>query len=336
MTPIVDLVVLIGVAITTAMAGYVVSLRWPSLKLPLTAIGFCLLGWTVLLKVAPERLGFLFPTFLNFDLQLAGGFVLLGVLAAKYRKTLSQRVLGDVLALMLAYFTLANPVFFAVAADEIKALDYRVVDGVTLQGTHYTCMPASLATVLRQWGLEYTEGEVAYALRTSFQGTDRLRVPGVVKTLGKECGLEAKIIDTNWEELRRLNVPAILETYSGNILHASALLGLDATGVVAGEPLKGRVEMSRSEYATRWQWSGKAIVIAPDFLYELAPDEEHFRAKTLTKKLRELGFTGDTEGVQHFQRQHGLMPSGLLDWRTILVLDSIDAAPGRAKISDQG
>ena len=335
MTPIVDLVVLIGVATTTAVAGYVVSLRWPSLKLPLTAIGFCLLGWTVLLKVAPERLGFLFPTFLNFDLQLAGSFVLLGVLAAKYRKTMSQRVLGDVLALMLAYFTLANPVFFAVAADEIKALDYRVVDGVTLQGTHYTCMPASLATILRQWGLEYTEGDVAYALRTSFQGTARLRVPGVVKTLGKEHGLEAKIIDSTWEELRRLNVPAILETYSGDILHASALLGLDAYGVVTGEPLIGRLEMSTSEYAKRWRWSGKAIVIAPDFLHEFAPGDKDFRAKALTEKLEGLGYAGDFQGVRNFQRQHGLSPSGMLDWRTILVLDSIDAVAGRVKISDQ-
>ena len=224
MTPAGDLIVLVTVAAGTAAAGYLICLRWPFLKLALIGLDFSLLAWAIVPKLAPERFAFLYPTGLSVDLHLAAGFVVLGVLALGYRKTLSQRVLGDVLALALLYFTLVNPVHFLVAADEIRALDYRVVDGVTLQGTHYTCMPASLATVLRQWGLEYTEGEVAYALRTSFRGTDRLRVPGVVESLGETHGLEAKIIDTSWEELRQFNVPVILETFSGNVRHASVLL----------------------------------------------------------------------------------------------------------------
>ena len=276
MTPTTELMVLVGVAAASAVGGYVVSSRWPFFKAALIVLGFTLLGWAILPKIAPERLEFLYSTYLGVELQIAGGFVLLGVLVSKYRETLSQRVLGDVLAVTLAYFTLANPVQFAIAAEEIKALDYRVVDGVTLQGTHYTCMPASLATVFRLWGLEYTEGEVAYALRTSFQGTDRLRVRGVVKTLGKERGLEAKVIDTNWEELSRLNVPAILDTYSGNIPHASALLGLDAEQVTAGEPLKGRIEMTTSEYTKRWRWTGKANRHRAGFSPRFCPRRQPF------------------------------------------------------------
>lgn len=297
-------------------------------------VGFSMLAWAILPKLAPERLAFLYPTDLNIDLHLAGSFVLLGVLASRYRTSLSQRVLGDVLAVALAFFTLANPVHFAIVGDEIRALDYRIVDGVTLQGTHYTCMPASLATVFRQWGLEYTEGEVAYALRTSFQGTDRLRVPGAVRALGKRQGLEAKIINTTWEELRQLNVPVVLETFSGNIRHASVLLELGPNQtVIAGEPLSGRIEMSTSQYTERWQWSGQAIVIAPDFLHTLAADDEHPRAKALVRKLRGRGYAGDIQGVRDFQNQHNLSPTGKLDWRTILVLDSLEAVSGRASIS---
>ena len=167
MTPVNELIILVAVATGTAVTGYVVSRRWPHFKLYLILLGFSLLGWSVLPKLAPERFAFLFPGNAAADLVSVGGFVLLGTLAARYRNTLSRRVLGDVLAVALLYFTLANPTYFAIAADEIRRLDYRVVDGVTIQGTHYTCMPASLATVLRQWGLEYTEGEVAHALRTT-------------------------------------------------------------------------------------------------------------------------------------------------------------------------
>ena len=111
---------------------------------------------------------------------------------------------------------------------------------------------------------ELTEGELAYALRSTFQGTRLHRIHGALPSLVPGEGLQAKIIRIDFDELRQLNVPAIISTYAGPIRHASALLWLENGDVLVGEPLQGLLRMSRSEYIARWRWSGQAVIIAPD------------------------------------------------------------------------
>src|SRR6185436_19364462 len=171
------------------------------------------------------------------ELLFGATFFLAGVLVRSHMAPSRTRIVVGVFVAVLAYFVFAEPAHLALAGDEIRALDGRVREGVTIQSVHYTCVPAALATVLRRWSVEASEGELAHALRTAFQGTHPARVPIAVEQFAGARGLRAQIVSTSLEELERANRPAIILGYSGGIRHAVALVGLDAGGITIGDPL---------------------------------------------------------------------------------------------------
>jgi hypothetical protein len=230
--------------------------------------------------------------------------------------------------------TLSDYVYFAVAAGRIKRLNGSVANGVTLQSSGFSCVAASLATVLRRWGLECSEGDVAYAARTSFNGTSIPRVPATVSYLGGPINLQAKIIRTDIEELLMLDVPCLLSTMWGRIHHSTALLGMEGDMIAIGEPQMGLVKMNMADFNREWKWNGYAVVIAPDFLHDLDVWDDSRRCLQLLDRLESLGYEGrDEETVKRFQSEHGLEPSGRLDWRTILVIDSLAGPAERPRLS---
>jgi predicted double-glycine peptidase len=125
-------------------------------------------------------------------------------------------------------------------------------------------VPSSIATILRLYGLEYTEGDLAYALHTTTMGTDYSRIPRVVKTFGKSKGLRATFIRTNLNELKKLDKPAVLYVYVGRIKHATALLGFEGDEVILGEPLVGIKRIKINQFQNKTQWSGLATLISEE------------------------------------------------------------------------
>ena len=91
--------------------------------------------------------------------------------------------------------------------------------------------------------------------------------------------------------------------------------------------------MTKRKYQDRWRWTGVAVVIAPDFLHTFDVGAKHPRAVALLDKVQILGYTRDKAGVSTFQQHHGLEESGMLDWRTILVIDSLTGSPERPRLS---
>lgn len=281
------------------------------------------LAWPVLVKVFPDRLYFLYPAFPHGEFLFCTGFLFVGAYFRIYGGESRKRILGGVLAVVLAYDVFAEPIHLALDGEEIRALHLRVDRGVTVQAAFFTCVPASLATVLRTWGSDYSEGELAYGLRTAFQGTSVARLPYFVEHMPGERRMQAKVVETNFDELAKFDLPAILVGKAGPLRHAVALVSLNADFVEIGDPLKGRLRVLRSELDRSFQWEGQAVIVAPDFLHQIDPTDNSPHAAKLARSLARLGYAASRRGVEEFQRRNGLAQTGLFDWRTILVLDAI-------------
>jgi len=331
---IIELLVMIVVCGGAAVGAFFITRRWPVARYPLLGSGFLLLTFNLISRLMAERFYYFFPESFLTEIIYAGCFVIFGVLSVKYLDTSFRRIIFLVFLIVLSFFTLADHAYFAVAGGSVRALEGEVVRGVTLQSTGFSCVPASLATVMRRWGVECSEGEIAYALRTSFRGTSIPRVPGVVRKLGAAKKLQAKFVKTTWSDLLLFNVPCLLSTRTFSIEHCSALIGLDGTHVIAGEPLSGIVRLERAKYMQEWRWNGRAVIIAPDFLHSFSPSDSGERCDRLFNALRTLGYVSrDEDTIMTFQRDKGLEPTGRLDWRTILVVDSLTGPPSRPRLS---
>lgn len=226
-------------------------------------LGFALVAWPVCALIWPDRLQFLYPAFALGPALFGAAFFLLGVLLKSYAMRSFTRILTGVFAVVLAYFVFAEPLHLAMAGAEIRALDGEAREGVTIQSTHFTCVPAALATVLRHWGIRATEGELAYALRTAFQGTHVARVPQVVREVGAPKGLRAQVVSMTLGELRSLTQPAILLGYSGSVRHAVAFLRLEGDEILVGDPLTGLKRLRLQQWEREFRWSGQAIRVFP-------------------------------------------------------------------------
>ena len=243
------------------LAGWVLLARLPRLRTVLTGSAFGLAAWPVLIHVLPDRTYLLFSSFPHGHTLFGSAFFLCGVLARAYSDTSLRRVLQGVLTVAMIYFVFAEQFWFAVHADEVRRLQGTVRDGVTIQTTYYSCVPASLATVLRRWRMTVSEGELAYRMRTSFQGTSPVRVIGVVEDLGQSQGFTARVVNTTLDELMRDDRPAILFGKIGGVRHAVALVGLTDRIVTLGDPLRGKVHVARGALERELQWSGLAVTI---------------------------------------------------------------------------
>ena len=259
--PALDFVAALAIALASALAGWVAARRVATHRALLAALGFALVAWPVLCAAMPDRFHFLYPASDHGELAFASAFFLPGVLAGAYADTALRRILQGVMTAVVAYFVLAEPLWFAFEGATLRQLNGATRDGVVIQTEPYTCVPAAVATVLRRWGVEATEGEVAYRLRTAFQGTHPARIPRTVRVLGQEHGLRARILSTTLDELARLDRPAILLGWSGSIRHAVALLELDDTHIAIGDPLSGAARLPRQEFERHFRWSGLAVLI---------------------------------------------------------------------------
>ncbi|MFH1422680.1 MAG: cysteine peptidase family C39 domain-containing protein, partial [Planctomycetota bacterium] len=166
-------------------------------------------------------------------------------------------------------------------------------------------------------------------------GSRMSRVPLAVHKLGEVKKLQAKVIRTNWDELRKLDVPCLLSVKFGSIRHCSCLLGIDDNYVTVGEPLRGLIKFEIEKYTQDWKWSGQAVIVAPDFLHTFNFDDTTIRANELFDSLKALGYSKrDKETVKKFQSDYGIKQTGVLDWRTILVIDSLTKGTDRPHLSN--
>ena len=258
----IQFIMMIMASILSLAAGYVLAKKYNKLTIPLFFLGILILGVNIIPKEFPASLSFLFPGHPSLDYLYTGVFIASGVLAARYNKTILQGVLQGIMGLLLAYYLLFPAGYMAFHSEYIKNLNKGVKDGVTLQTTTFSCAPSSIATILRTYGLEYTEGELAYALQTTTMGTDDSHIPRVIREFGKPLNLKAEFVNTSLEQLREMKKPAVLFIYAGNMRHATALLGFDDDMVVLGEPYYGIRKINIKDFQEVTRWTRLATVIS--------------------------------------------------------------------------
>ena len=145
-------------------------------------------------------------------------------------------------------------VFEAVNRDEFEN---RWKDGVCLQSTGYSCLPASTATIMRILGKRVTEEEFALDMGVTVDG---------VETWYYLRALRARGYDAHFRRIRSLRqapVPSIIGVDRGALPHAVAVLAKDRQGVTLGDPMCGRKRILWSHIPTPYKPTGTCIVITP-------------------------------------------------------------------------
>ena len=135
-------------------------------------------------------------------------------------------------------------------------LNDRWVEGVCIQTSEASCGACATATVLNALGEDVTEREMAAAAHTSVTGTLNWYLAREVRDRGYRARFAAPA--NPWE----VTPPAILGVRTGGVGHFVVLLSVEEGGVVIGEPLSGREEMSWAEFGRRYRFERFALEIS--------------------------------------------------------------------------
>lgn len=189
-------------------------------------------------------------------------------------------------------------------------------NGVYKQTSASSCAPAALATVLRLWGIEATESDVARLAGTSRLGTSMPQLIVAARALNMD-GLE---LNSTWEQMQQINRPGILGVWLFDGLrkapHAVALLALDAETATIGDPARGKIyRLNRTQFNQIWR--RQYVPIFAPMEIRLTPDQA-------SQELARLGFgsaSGElSQAIRRFQTAVGVRATGVLDAETVLLI----------------
>jgi hypothetical protein len=135
---------------------------------------------------------------------------------------------------------------------DCSQLEDKWADGVCLQTSSYTCVPASCATLVKMLGGSVTERELAIEAGTSELGTETWYMMRALRRHGYE-------MEIRWaKSLADIPAPAILGVEYGDIGHAVVMMSKDKTGPEIGNP-----KALRRHYS----WKAFERVYHPELVY---------------------------------------------------------------------
>jgi len=138
----------------------------------------------------------------------------------------------------------------------------RVVleDGMVLQSSGVSCVPASAANIAAQFGIERTEREMAELLGTTVQGTSVAQTVYGMRKLSVHCR------KAEFDEAAAIPVPAMLfvdHPSAGEESHAVAMTRRPENGrIEILDPLGGRRVFTEADFTAIWH--GKALLFSKD------------------------------------------------------------------------
>lgn len=138
---------------------------------------------------------------------------------------------------------------------DYNALTDRWKDGVCIQTSRYTCVPACTATYLRLLGVRTTEAQLARMAGTTRTGTEYWYLARALRKMGYEPARK------DISSVRTAPVPSILGVVYGDTGHVVVLLGKDDMGATIAEPLRGRRHYSWSTMGRCYESDGTCITI---------------------------------------------------------------------------
>jgi len=253
--------------------GYLLCRRYRGVRYAAVAIGSACLIYRVLTSTFPHRFYLDLPHFLVEGVIAPGGFFLLAAALTLAMDRSRQRVLIGVFSVVLVYYVFCDAVYRVFEGPALARLTGTWESATLRQSKSFTCGPAAAAALLRAWGIPAQEGELAYAARTSFRGTELPRLASAVREFGRLKPLTVRILSTQLDELRELDRPAILVVRKEGRPHTVTLLRAADGLFVLADPGVGTCQLDEQEFESRYAWTGRAIVAWRDPAFERRSDE---------------------------------------------------------------
>ncbi|MBY0262847.1 MAG: hypothetical protein K2Q20_10910 [Phycisphaerales bacterium] len=201
-------------------------------------------------------------------IELTGLFIpatlLLGVAARHVPKPADRRALLLLIGVAGLYFVIAGKWMLQPTIGSFGGSGPPKMRGtVCLQSTDYTCVAASMVTMLRARGIEATEVQMARLSRTEIRrGATDSRALWALQTLLKDTPLRPVYASGGYDDLVRAPKPCLVQIDFGFFVsHMVPVMSADADGVVIGDPLSGEKRMSRAEFER--EWKGALIALEP-------------------------------------------------------------------------
>lgn len=174
-------------------------------------------------------------------LGVAGGLV----------ATLLPRALLVLPLLGVAAFSLVPIMKPFVGPIPTGALQNRWDGEVCLQSTPSTCGAASTATLLKHYGVEVTESELAAEAHSYTGGTEAWYLARAARSRGLRVDFA---LSTGFAPEDGL--PAVVGVRLGSVGHFISILGKEGDRFIVGDPLRGRELLSREELDARYNFTG--------------------------------------------------------------------------------
>ncbi|GBO52792.1 hypothetical protein APA_593 [Pseudanabaena sp. lw0831] len=145
----------------------------------------------------------------------------------------------------------------------------RVLDGVVLQTTPYSCSAATIATLVRKVNpnLQTTEKDVVKIAETSRQGTTTLAKIRAMEELGLAPHYERNLTIKDLVSRRQMAVLHVMEPVAGQrIQHAIALFEIDLAkgNLTVSNPLYGKQVKTFEQMKDYWIGEAIFVTVAPN------------------------------------------------------------------------
>jgi hypothetical protein len=130
---------------------------------------------------------------------------------------------------------------------------------VCRQSTGSTCGPACVATLLKRFGINATEEELARECHTTAGGTENWYMARVLRSHGLH--VEYRILPA---PPTSLPIPSIAGVRVGGSGHVVTVLGQTDKLYLIGEPFTGRREISKKDVFIKYQFTGFFLVVSKE------------------------------------------------------------------------
>jgi hypothetical protein len=202
------------------------------------------------------------------SIELTGLFIpatlLLAVAARHVPKPRDRRAILLLIPFAAIYFVRAGKWMLVPPLPAVPELGpSRIVDGVCMQKTGYTCVAASMVTMLRAHGMSVSETEMARLAHVEIDGgaTDS-RALWALERLLDGTMLKPRYESMDYAGLIAAPKPCLVQVDFGFFVsHMVPVLAADAESVVLGDPLTGRRTIAASEFER--EWKRNVIMLTP-------------------------------------------------------------------------
>jgi len=189
------------------------------------------------------------------ELSASGAGLLAGLIQAWItRKGLLLRPLVPGLLLAGLFIPYMKPV---VSPLDLAGLAAECRDGVCLQSTASTCGPASVASILRMFNVSETEKTLAKEAFTSAGGTENWYLARALRRRG--FTVHYVVVDRPVAKLPYPSVAGVL--LPGGAGHFISVLAETDTAYVVGDPMYGRVNVSKSRPGDSYHFTGFFMIV---------------------------------------------------------------------------